>query len=92
MQKIIDPGREAVIQYYCDGCSCQLFDKENYKEASLEVKGEFGNQLVGLIFHHTYCLNCGQKVVEAIQNILNIKINHGDNVKLPFEDFKDDQI
>lgn len=93
MKKIIDPGREPVIHYYCDGCGELVEHPDSCKEYSVQFIGNFGfnSPADGFIFNHSYCGDCGMKAVEAIESALKIKIEQGDNIRFmcDSEDFKE---
>ena len=84
MKKLIDPGKPAITEYYCDGCHSLVLIEglpedevpETFKEFSVVLHGDFGYNKIspGLFFDLQLCSECGIKLVQVTEKIFNIKI------------------
>ena len=85
MRKIIEPGVPAKIEYYCDCCNKQICS-ENGNEFSMAIQGAFGynSPCDGLNFGANVCGDCALKIVVAMEQLFNIKIENGFGLEDPF--------
>jgi len=84
MKKLIDPGKPAIIEHYCDTCK-ELIVIEGLpedqipiikKQFAVALHGNFGYNScnTGLFFDLDLCDECGMKLVTVMETMFNIKI------------------
>jgi hypothetical protein len=84
MKKLIDPGKAAITEYYCDGCHSLVLIEglpedevpETHKEFSVALDFNFGynTKYNGLFGDLHFCNECGIKLIKVTETLFSIKI------------------